>query len=95
MQVDLDGPAGEAYFIAVGVMSPLPQAVPGLVGDLWLQLPSVATFGVLGAMGSTSFSAPFPNAPQIVGLQFATQAVTALGLEDLRFSNPAVSTFRF
>ena len=95
LQVDLNGPAGEAYFIAVGLMSPQPRVVPGVVGELWLRFPSVPSLGVLDATGSTSYSASLPNAPEIVGLQFASQAVTAYAFEELRFSNPAITTFRF
>ena len=92
-QVQLNGPAGETYLVALGLPAP-PRQIPQFLGQFQLAFPAVDSMGVIPASGQVDTMTMIPNNPALLGLQISRQSITTSGNELPRFSNPATYTIR-
>ncbi len=93
VQIELRAPPSESYFLAIGFPT-APVAVPGLLGDFWLDGAQLMSVGGTGATGQVLTSLQTVNDPVFLGLHLGWQAVTTFASEAPRFSNLAMVSIR-
>ncbi len=93
VQIELRAPASEVWFLAIGFPTS-PVAVPGLLGEFWLDGAQLMAVGGTGATGQVVTSLQTVNDPAFLGLHLGWQAVTTLVSEAPRFSNLATVSIR-
>lgn len=88
--VRLQGQPRDNYFLAVGLPG-TPRALPGLVGNVWLDLSASVLIGMgtLGASGTVSTTVYVPPDQRLLGAQFLWQASAGPATGPQVVSNPA------